>query len=204
MNAWIILSLAICALSNVQAEQTDAQFQQEVLRIHNKYRAHHDTEPMTLNPKMCKEAKAYAEILAQEGQLRHSNHQRHGDGENLAMVRGFDMTGEYVTDMWYVEVCDYNFDTGEIKIESRGGFISHFAQVVWKSSTQLGIGKFKVGSETYAVVRYRKPGNYVGQFQQNVQQGQFKASECPALKKKVDIFGLKKNHVHKNIRQKVL
>nr|QNH72471.1 toxin candidate TRINITY_DN30054_c0_g1_i1 [Pachycerianthus borealis] len=203
MNAWIILSLAICALSNAQTEQTDAQFQQEALRIHNKYRAHHDTGPMTLDPKMCQEAKAYAQIIAQAGRLIHSSkQQRSGEGENLAMAggTGFVMTGEHVTDMWYTEVCNYNFVTAK----SNGGAIGHFTQLVWKTSTQLGIGKFKVGLATYVVARYRGPGNYLGQYQQNVQQGQFKASECPALINKVDNYGLKKNHVHKNERHNVL
>lgn len=73
----------------------------------------------------------------------------------------------------YKEVCLYNFD--------RGGFsfaTGHFTQVVWKGSTQLGIG-FARGSYKgftnclYVVGRYLEPGNMTGAFRKNVLKGSF-------------------------------
>lgn len=46
----------------------------------------------------------------------------------------------------------------------------HFTQVVWKGSQKLGVG-FAVsgdGNSVYIVAQYTPPGNYMGQFQQNV------------------------------------
>ena len=53
---------------------------------HNEFRAKHDAPPMKLDRKMCDEAKAYAEVIAQMGQLKHStSEERGGHGENLSM-----------------------------------------------------------------------------------------------------------------------
>ena len=52
--------------------------------------------------------------------------------------------------------------------------IGHFTQVVWKASTKLGIGraygKRKGMFCTWAVARYVPPGNYGGQYQDNVKR----------------------------------
>jgi len=46
----------------------------------------------------------------------------------------------------------------------------HFTQLVWKGSKQLGVGiAFANGGKTAVVVaNYYPPGNYLGQFPQNV------------------------------------
>ena len=50
------------------------------------FRKVHQVPLMTLNRKMCDEAKAYADKLAQMRTLRHaSKEERHGQGENLSM-----------------------------------------------------------------------------------------------------------------------
>jgi Cysteine-rich secretory protein family len=47
--------------------------------------------------------------------------------------------------------------------------VGHFTQVVWKSSKELGVGKAKSRSgRIYVVANYYPPGNYQGQFAQNV------------------------------------
>jgi len=73
--------------------------------------------------------------------------------------------GKVATQSWYDEMKFYNY--------GRPGFSSqtgHFTQVIWKGSTKLGVGigfssdKRKV----YVVANYSPPGNYQGQFPQNV------------------------------------
>ena len=62
------------------------QEEQSGLLKHNEFRAIHDAPPMTLDRTMCDEAKAYAEVIAQKGDLVHSKRkERHGQGENLSM-----------------------------------------------------------------------------------------------------------------------
>ena len=60
--------------------------EQTGLMKHNDFRAIHGAPPMKLDRKMCDDAKAYAEKIAQLGALQHSSKEaRNGEGENLAM-----------------------------------------------------------------------------------------------------------------------
>ena len=58
---------------------------------------------------------------------------------------------------WYNEIQDYNFDTG--KRNNNGGVISHFTQVVWKETTDLGMATAKSADTFITVARYRPKGN---------------------------------------------
>lgn len=84
----------------------------------------------------------------------------------------------------YYEVCQYNFNNGGFS-----GATGHFTQVVWKGSTQLGIG-YARGSYSFngkrfdnclfVVGRYKEAGNMQGNFQSNVLKGSFnKQASCP-------------------------
>ena len=70
---------------------------------------------------------------------------------------------------------------------SKGGSggTGHFTQVVWKESTVLGIGKAnsKKGGMycTYVVGRYKKRGNFIGKYNENVEKGSFTNSICNKL-----------------------
>lgn len=44
----------------------------------------------------------------------------------------------------------------------------HFTQVVWKESTQLGVGMATDGIKVFVVGQYRPAGNTKGSFYQNV------------------------------------
>lgn len=70
--------------------------------------------------------------------------------------------------MWYDEIQYYNWNNP--------GFSSatgHFTQVVWRASTEIGVGIAVVPDASYRIrsvvcISYRPPGNYQGQFAQNV------------------------------------
>jgi len=150
--------------------------EQAGLEKHNAFRMIHDAPDMTLNKQMCEEAKAYAEQLAQMGTLTHSSS---GDGENLSMGCSTNkaQTMEEAVTNWYNEVCQpgYNFDSGGFS-----GGTGHFTQVVWKESTELGIGRAETQQSgmkcAYIVGRYRPAGNMMGDFANNVVKGRFDAS----------------------------
>ena len=84
----------------------------------------------------------------------------------------------------YREVCDpgYDFSTAE------PGKAGHFTQVIWKSTTDFGIGRAAAVHDgllcTYIVARYRPAGNFLGEFPENVPKGQFSAEQCVNLAKK--------------------
>ena len=87
----------------------------------------------------------------------------------------------------YKEVCKYDFNK-----PGYSNKVGHFTQVVWKASTELGIGRYtgrkikkgKTMTCTYIVARYRKAGNVAGAkaFRQNVSKGSFSSSDCDKLK----------------------
>ena len=82
----------------------------------------------------------------------------------------------------YAEVCKpgYNFDS-----EQSAGGTGHFTQVVWKGSDTLGIGKASAEKNgmycTYVVGRYKKAGNFMGKYKENVEKGTFSKSMCDKL-----------------------
>ena len=78
------------SISLIFSEFTEEE--QTGLRKHNEFRAIHGAPPMKLDRQMCDEAKAYAEKIAQEGQMKHStSEERNGQGENLSMGCSTDM-----------------------------------------------------------------------------------------------------------------
>lgn len=142
-------------------------FGKQCTDAHNKYRAMHGVPPLQWSDEIARDAERYAQKLAKQHTLRHSDRQeRDGTGENLAMFTGkFDTAGEEATEMWYGEIEDYNF--------KRGGWQSgtgHFTQVVWKESKELGIGRAQTadGRQTYVVGRYRPAGNVTNRVAENV------------------------------------
>ena len=87
----------------------------------------------------------------------------------------------------YDEVCRYNFNIHRFQ-----SGLGHFSQLVWKDSTELGIGKY-TGKQrgrtcTYIVARYRKVGNVETPggrlFRENVSKGSFRRSYCNNLSDK--------------------
>ena len=79
----------------------------------------------------------------------------------------------------YNEVCypGYNFASGGFS-----GGTGHFTQVVWRRSTELGIGRAESEQNgmrcAYIVGRYKPAGNMMGQFPENVKKGSFRRSQC--------------------------
>jgi len=47
-------------------------------------------------------------------------------------------------------------------------FAGHFTQVVWRSSTHLGVGKAEGTDSDFVVAVYYPPGNMEGTFEENV------------------------------------
>ena len=90
----------------------------------------------------------------------------------------------------YAEVCKpgYNFDS-----EQNSGGTGHFTQVVWKGSGTLGIGKASGEKNgmycTYVVGRYKKAGNFIGKYKENVEKGTFNKDMCDKLDDMIASFG---------------
>lgn len=93
--------------------------------------------------------------------LKHSGNKKFG--ENLAWIPS--TSCKEAVEMWYNEISDYDFNNPTFKSGT-----GHFTQVVWKSSTGVGCGIAKGNGATNAFVscNYTPPGNFMGQFAENV------------------------------------
>lgn len=85
-------------------------------------------------------------------------------GENIFWVSGGTPDGTVATKAFYSEIKDYDFDKAQFAPAT-----GHFTQLVWRGSQSLGIGvaTSRTGG-TFVVANYYPPGNYLGQFMENV------------------------------------
>jgi len=144
------------------------RFQRDGLKRHNYYRKYHQSGPMELTKKLNDYAQSYAETLASKDVMQHSSDKQrdkiYGDwtGENLysfwTSEKNLTINGAAAVDSWYDEINDYDFEKGKSK---NGGVVGHFTQLVWKGSTQLGMGIARNSKNSvYVVANYHFGGNY--------------------------------------------
>ena len=165
------------------------RFQRDGLKRHNYYRKYHQSGPMELTQKLNEFAQKYAETLAAKNTMQHSTHDArekiYGDwtGENLyyfwTSESNLTINGATAVDVWYDEIKDYDFKKGKSK---NGGVVGHITQLVWKDSTQLGIGVAKSSQNSVFVVANYHPG---GNFNNNELKNVFPATSVP-LKEKTE------------------
>jgi uncharacterized protein YkwD len=151
-----------------------AAFQRSAVSEHNGYRATHHAPALTESGTLNAAAQAYAEAIASTGDFKHSDT---NNGENLyatyttgSAPDAATLAAQAVTS-WYNEVADYDYNNPGFS-----GKTGHFTQVVWKGSTDVGCGAAEgeatIGGNTYTAVyvvcQYAPPGNFQGQFPQNV------------------------------------
>ena len=128
------------------------------LENHNNYRTLHGVPSVVWSDTVADNAQAYADTCP-------DSHSGSEYGENLAWAT-YDMEESEVVQMWYDEEPLYDYDNPGFSYAT-----GHFTQVVWKGTTQIGCG-FKSGcpwpNSTVWVCQYNPPGNYIGQFAENV------------------------------------
>ncbi|GLC49678.1 hypothetical protein PLESTB_000274800 [Pleodorina starrii] len=134
----------------------------------NRYRAVHQVNPLSWSAGLAAAAQAYANDLAADGctaPLVHSSL-----GELLYWTTGASSSCRNAVSDWYSEVAMYDFNTStpftDNVLRSRND-ISHFTQLVWRSSYMVGCGlqRSSVGYYspcTYVVCRFVSPGNQKG------------------------------------------
>uniref|UniRef100_A0A669CEX2 GLI pathogenesis-related 2 n=1 Tax=Oreochromis niloticus TaxID=8128 RepID=A0A669CEX2_ORENI len=140
-------------------------FKKEFLDTHNAYRAQHGAPPLTFNTELNDAAQNWANQMLAKKKLGHSDT---NDGENVYYAWSSEtktLTGKEAVDSWYSEIKDYDF-----KKSGHQPKTGHFTQVVWKSSTELGVGIATDGNTVFVVGQYRPAGNITnaGYYQKNV------------------------------------
>ena len=152
--------------NNNNNDGNDNDVENEALQCHNDYRNKHHAPPLTINKELSAIAQQYADYLAKNDIFEHSDNKYNNNplGENLYMCSGTAITGKSMTTSWYNEIKDYDFNKPGFSMQT-----GHFTQVIWKSTTQMGIGYAKSESGNYyGVANYYPAGNFTGEFKQNV------------------------------------
>ncbi|XP_032289836.1 Golgi-associated plant pathogenesis-related protein 1 isoform X1 [Drosophila virilis] len=157
MRTGNILGLCIAVLL-LLCTPTKADFENDVLKLHNEYREKHGCPSLTLDSGLSAECKTYAEEIAGKDSMIHSTGPY---GENLCYTTSDPTT---CVKMWYDEIKDYDFDKPKYSPAT-----GHFTQVIWKASKELGVGQAKSATgKNYVVARYKPAGNVEGMFKENV------------------------------------
>ena len=135
---------------------------QGALDVHNAARAEVGVAPLTWDDALAQEAEAYAQELARRHRFEHDR-DRNGHGENLYWYSASTNTPmSDASKSWYdeIEVYRYRKCCGPNFSET-----GHYTQMVWHSTTAVGIGvAVSSRGETYVVARYNPSGNWQGEY----------------------------------------
>lgn len=142
--------------------------QAQALKIHNEAREtasknhSHPRPALVWDAHLAADAEKWARHLANQNKgLQHSTgDQRPGEGENLFwMSAGGDLAD--ASQGWVNERKDYHGEKiGEGNFEAYG----HFTQVIWPTTTRVGLASAKSSEGgKFIVGRYSAPGNFTGE-----------------------------------------
>ena len=141
------------------------------LDITNSYRAKHQAGALEYDQEVEQYAIGRARTLAKNDRMAHLPQGQNPYGENLFYSWTSDT--EYHPDdicqqaveSWNSEVKLYDFANPGFS-----GGTGHFTQLVWKSTTKLGCASSQASESGnwYVVCNYEKPGNMLGDFENNV------------------------------------
>ncbi|KAF9536282.1 hypothetical protein EC957_011707 [Mortierella hygrophila] len=158
-----LASMAFLTTHSLAAGPT-ADFKNDVLTQHNTNRKMFGAEPLTWSDAL------YPATLQWANTCRFQHSQSGGKyGENLYAGEGGSVTFAQGMTTWMDEASRYNY--------ANPGFsgAGQFTQVVWKGTTQVACAMVDCRAGTifgmaskYIVCRYSPPGNFQGQFAQNV------------------------------------
>ncbi|KAK0246060.1 CAP domain-containing protein [Armillaria nabsnona] len=134
------------------------------LEGHNTVRAQHGAADLTWSDELAGKAQQWANGCV----FKHSGGSLGSFGENLAAGTGSGYTISSAIKSWTDEASSY---------DPNNPVASHFTQVVWKATSQVGcavqscdgIFAASFGKASYYVCEYSPAGNVIGQFAGNVQ-----------------------------------
>jgi len=126
------------------------------LRLHNKFRAWHNSPPLKWSSSLAAKAQRIAQEMAGDP-IHLADLEAANSGINIASLKqDYDIAAEKATAQWYSEIKSYNFGKPRIRNSNK-----HFTQLIWRDSKKIGIGEAKSsdGRHTYVVALYDPPGN---------------------------------------------
>ena len=137
---------------------------QEALDFHNKIRKNVGSPPLSWSVKLAEYAQAWANQLANSGcKIKHrprSGEWQQKYGENIYWCNGFVATAMNASENWYSEIKNYKH--ARLSNENWQG-CGHYTQMVWKTSTMVGLGVATCENGAMIIVaNYDPPGNFMG------------------------------------------
>jgi uncharacterized protein YkwD len=153
----LLLIAAIFAIASADV-MTDS------LDAHNKYRAAVGVPNLAWSSSLADQAQAWAETLAQNGQISHSTG-RSNIGESLAYGTERRSTVTGFVDAWGAEKADFVEEEIYPACSATGDVedVKHYTQMVWEETTEVGCGLATDSGKMYYVCQYHPAGNINGQ-----------------------------------------
>jgi hypothetical protein len=141
-------------------------FDARLLAAQNRERAAMGVAPMAWNSTLASEAHGWARYLAKTGRFEHSpdDPATEPEGENLWAGSVNQYQPESMVGLWVAE--KRNFKPGVFPDNSRTGrveSVSHYTQLVWSQTNQVGCALERGRSEDFLVCRYAQAGNVLGE-----------------------------------------
>jgi pathogenesis-related protein 1 len=162
----IIIIMIIAAIFTVPSSvlqishaQSDANFQNTILEIHNRERAAVGVPALVWSDELAAGAQTWADHVAALGTSVHSTTQ--GYGENIAW-QGPPGPGTLapMVESWVNEKNGYNVAPFQW---DRDVAHAHYTAMVWGTTTEVGCGMASGSENDFLVCRYRPGGNINGQ-----------------------------------------
>ncbi|KAJ8091921.1 hypothetical protein PM082_024155 [Marasmius tenuissimus] len=160
----LLTAAGVASYSTASTIQRRAPVLTDVLNAHNDFRAQHGAAALTWSDTLANAAQSWADRCVFE----HSGGAVGPYGENLYAAAPGGANPVDGVKSWTNEASDYDPNNPQP---------SHFTQVVWKASTELGCAVAECGDKifpnfptsTFLVCEYSPAGNVIGQFPENVQ-----------------------------------
>lgn len=146
--------------------RSEALLRTEMLRDHNRVRAHYALPALVWDAQLAADALDYANELAARNRFEHAPRLpgRPVQGENLWMGTRSAYAYREMTGSWIEEGAD--FRNGAFPDVSRTGSwhdVGHFTQIIWGETRAVGCGLAANRENEYLVCRYFPAGNVWGE-----------------------------------------
>ncbi|KAI2803528.1 CRISP [Blomia tropicalis] len=145
-------------------------FEASFLGRHNELRALHGSPPLQMSRTLCQYAQEWADHLAHHNiHVHRPSPKKFGENIFWKSSPSMKLTGYEGVNSWYEEydLYDKSWYGGDPPRNSYK-VSGHFTQLIWKSSTHLGVGVAINGNSFYVVANYHPLGNYFTRYKDNV------------------------------------
>lgn len=170
---WFSLVLFVFSAASAQAQivpvatgsKVTKEDAQTAVDFHNKVRKDVGVLPLDWSPELAAYAQLWANKLASGGcKIEHrpgSGKWAQLYGENIYFGTARGLTTLDASKAWYSEIKD--FTNSKLNLENWAK-VAHYTQMVWRTTTKIGIAKATCPSgATIIVANYSPRGNYMGE-----------------------------------------